>query len=478
MISRDAPNGWPRSFGSESDAMSTTPAPESVPDAPSSSPSPSFVVADATCTACGCLCDDIDLAVEGGRIVAAERACEIGRRWFLADHDQGGVPVASVRGRAVAPGEAIEHAAEILRKARAAVVLGLTRTSTEAVAAALAVADRVGAVVDVGDASERDRTLRAIQRVGRVSSTLGEVKNRADVVVFWGVDPVRTHPRHLSRYSAEPRGRFVPEGRAGRTLLVADAAPTATATLADVFLPVAPETQFETLWALRALTIGVVLDPGRVERSTGLDLATLQAFADRLLGARYGAWFHGPGPASDGDRDGSACVEAMHALVRDLNATATATRRFVILPLGAAGNAAGAESALTWQTGWSQGVDFSGESPRALADASSAATLLARGEADAALIVADEVGGWLPGAARRHLSTIPRIAIAPRATRLDPSADVAMASATYGIDAPGTVTRVDGVVLPLRPPLVPDVPTDREWLRAIDDRLRNHPART
>jgi formylmethanofuran dehydrogenase subunit B len=66
---------------------------------------------------------------------------------------------------------------------------------------------------------------------------------------------------------------------------------------------------------------------------------------------------------------------------------------------------------------------------------------------------------------------LPRIVIAPRATTLHPPAQVALASATCGIDAGGTVTRVDGVVLPLRPPLAAVVPTDRQWLGAIRERL-------
>jgi formylmethanofuran dehydrogenase subunit B len=454
--------------------MSTTPEPERMPD-DASGPAPRsvVVVADATCTACGCLCDDIGLAVEDGRIVAAERACELGRGWFLADHDQGRLPLATLAGRASGVREALDHAAEILRKARSPVMLGLTRTSNEAVAAALALADRLGAVVDVGQAAVANRTLRAIQRVGRVSATLGEVKNRADVVVFWGVDPLVTHPRHWERYSVEPRGRFVPRGRAGRSLIVADAGWTATAARADWFVRVAEDAQFETLWTLRALARGLALDPDRVEQTTGNSPETLRAFVDRLAGARYGAWFHGPGLGRG--RGGSACVEAALALVRDLNVAGT---RFVILPLGEPGNTAGAESVLTWQAGSPQGVDFSGPFPRARPDESTAAALLERGEADAALIVADEVEPWLPDAARRHLGRIPRIVIAPRATATAtatadrPAADVALAAATCGIDAPGTVMRVDGVVLPLRPPLASPVPSDRDWLRALEERIR------
>jgi len=44
------------------------------------------IVTNATCTSCGCLCDDIDLHTEDGRIVRAERACRLGREWFFGYH--------------------------------------------------------------------------------------------------------------------------------------------------------------------------------------------------------------------------------------------------------------------------------------------------------------------------------------------------------------------------------------------------------
>ena len=93
----------------------------------------------------------------------------------------------------------------------------------------VAIADRIGAVLVLGRADEAMPRTLAVQRVGKVSASLGEVKNRADVVVFWGSDPVVTHPRHFERYSVDPPGRFVPRGRAERTLMVADLERTATA---------------------------------------------------------------------------------------------------------------------------------------------------------------------------------------------------------------------------------------------------------
>jgi len=134
----------------------------------------------------------------------------------------------------------------------------------------------------------------AFQRVGRVSATLGEVKNRADVVVFWGADPVVSHPRHWQRYSVEPQGRFIPDGRAGRTVIVVDQERTATAEQANLFLEIEPSRQFEVLWVLRALVRGVALDAIRVREIAGADLPRLQELRERLMAARYGAFFHGP----------------------------------------------------------------------------------------------------------------------------------------------------------------------------------------
>jgi formylmethanofuran dehydrogenase subunit B len=41
------------------------------------------VVKDATCTFCGCVCDDIELHVRGTKIEKAQRACVLGTAWFL-----------------------------------------------------------------------------------------------------------------------------------------------------------------------------------------------------------------------------------------------------------------------------------------------------------------------------------------------------------------------------------------------------------
>jgi formylmethanofuran dehydrogenase subunit B len=434
------------------------------PDSPSHDPALA-VVEDATCLACGCLCDDIALEVSGGRIVEARHACDRGRAWFLADRGPGDWPAATIDGRPAPREEALDRAAELLGRARAPIVLGLTQTTVEAQAAAVALADRLGAVIDPSHAADAAPRLSAIARVGRVSATLGEVRDRADLVVFWGVDPVTTHPRHWERYSVEPRGRFVPEGRAGRTILAAASEYTPTAARADRHLLVPADAQFEVLTALRALINKIELDPERVAAATGVAWDDLLEWAQRLTRARFGAFFFDANLGRA--RGGAATVEAALMLVRDQNAST----RLVAMTLGGPGNPAGAESVLTWQAGYPVGVDYSAGYPRSLAG-ETAADRLARGEADVALIVADDPITALPQAARDHLLRIPTVLLAPDATATGRRSSVALATATSGIHTAGTVVRTDGVMLPLRPALTTEWPTDRELLRAIDERVR------
>ena len=249
-------------------------------------------VADVTCLGCGCLCDDIEAGVSDGRIVEARNACELGHAWFLADRGRADRPIATVGGLPVDAALAIAEAADILRAARSPIVLGLTGTTMETQGLAVALADRLGAAISPAHEAIAAPRIGALRRVGMVSATLGEVKNRADLVIFWGVDPLVTHPRHWERYSVDPAGRFVPKGRADRTVIVVDRAPTSTAERADLFLQIPAENQFEALTSLRAAVKG--LDAIDVE-------SPLRFLADRMKTARYGAFLLRPEPRRYGD---------------------------------------------------------------------------------------------------------------------------------------------------------------------------------
>src|SRR5205823_5697870 len=101
-----------------------------------------------------------------------------------------------------------------------------------------------------------------------------------------------------------------------------------------------------------------------------------------------------------------------------------------------------------------------------------AADVLARREADAALIVASDPMANFSQPAREHLKSIPYVALDPKESPTTRHAAVAFCVATYGINVPGTVYRMDDVPIPLRPAFDSPYASDETVLKAIEKRVR------
>ncbi len=106
------------------------------------------IVENATCTFCGCVCDDMELHAEGDRIVKTKRACGLGEAWFKNHTAEHVYPDALVDGRPATVDEAVEAAAGYLYEANMPLVYGLSNSTCEAQRAAVALAEMVGGVVD------------------------------------------------------------------------------------------------------------------------------------------------------------------------------------------------------------------------------------------------------------------------------------------------------------------------------------------
>ena len=241
--------------------------------------------------------------------------------------------------------------------------------------------------------------------------------------------------------------------------------PTATAAISDHCVHVPGDRRAEALGVLRALVRGVELEAGRVEAATGCPTEALQDLARRLKAARYGAFFFGPSMGAG--PGGESASEAALKLVRDLNDG----RRFIALGLGPPGNAGGAEAVLSWQAGAPSSVDYGMGFPRYLPGEATLSARLEAGEVDAVLIVADDPSAELSGELLARLDQVPTVRIAPGATAPGLRSSVAFDVGRPGIEAGGTVGRVDGVMLPLRPSIASGLPDDRavfvEILRAL-----------
>jgi len=415
---------------------------------------------DVPCTVCGCVCDDLSVSVENNAIGVIERACDLARPWF--DALRAAPPaVPAIDGRPVDYAEALAAAAEILKRSRAPLVYGLSRSSTPGQRAAVALAERLGGTIDTTASICHGPSIVAIQQAGESTCSLGEVRQRADLVIFWGADPARSHPRHFERYSAEPSSEFLPGGRADRHIVVIDRpeADNASISHADEFLAVAEERDFEVITALRLLVRGEAVVDADVR---GVDLGQLVALAERMKACRYGVVFFGLGLAQS--HLGHATVDALLRLVAELNAHTRFAARRLRIP----GDVSGADSVLCWQTGFPFAVDFSRGYPRYNPGEYSANERLERGEVDACVLVGTESLKWFSPAAREALLQIQTIVLDyPHAeTPLVPS--VKFVTAVYGIHAEGTVYRMDEVPLPLRRLCDAPYPTDEQVLGDLE----------
>src|SRR3989442_11213888 len=172
-------------------------------------------VASATCLGCGCTCDDITVVVKQDHIAEARNACALG----AAGCGDGSVPAETrVNGRSASLEQALTEAARLLTGATHPLVYLAGDVSCETQREAVAIADRLHAAIDSLAATAATAVLAA-QRRGRAGATLGEIRQRADLVVFWAVDPGARYPRYASRYAVEPRGVAAPHGRASRMLI-------------------------------------------------------------------------------------------------------------------------------------------------------------------------------------------------------------------------------------------------------------------
>ena len=106
------------------------------------------VVKNATCTFCGCVCDDIELHADGTRIVETKRACILGEAWFKNHTAERLYPVALVDGKPATLDEAVEAAAEHLHGANMPLIYGLSNVTCETQREAVSLAELIGGVID------------------------------------------------------------------------------------------------------------------------------------------------------------------------------------------------------------------------------------------------------------------------------------------------------------------------------------------
>ena len=424
------------------------------------------LVTDVICPFCGTLCDDlvVKLSDDGKQILEVENACAIGAEKFL--HAQNPDRITRPRmkqengeWKEVSYEEAAKYTAKILCDAKKPLMYGWSSTSCEAQSTGHMIAEKVGGIVDNTATVCHGPSLIAVHDVGIPSCTLGEVKNRADRIVFWGCNPAHAHPRHMSRYSIFPRGFFTVKGQKSRKIIVVDPRPTDTASLADIHVQVEQGRDYELLDALRVAFKGEELP----DMIAGVPKEKVYELAELLKGGRFVTIFFGMGVTHSLGKNHN--IDIAIAVTADLNKYTKAS----IIPMRGHYNVTGSGQVLGWQFGFPFCVDLSRGFARYNPGESSSNDLLMRGEVDASFVLGSDPGSHFPFQSVKKIYELPSVCIDPHMTPTAAVSKCHVPVALVGVEVAGSCYRMDNV--PIESRKVVDAPegmlTDAEFLEMV-----------
>ena len=416
------------------------------------------VITDAICSLCGSLCDDITVTVEDNKITSVERACILGRNKFVGMflHDRIESPMIRKNGELVDVSyeEALDEAAKILVNSKRTLSYGWCSTSCEAISKAIQLAEETKSLFDSTANVCHGPTALGVQEKGGPAATLGVVKNRADVMVFWGCNPAHAHPRHMSRYSSFSTGSFRQKGRRETKMIVIDVRKTDTAKLADKYVQLDPGTDYLYLSAIRSIVNGhedVVPD-----KVAGVPKEEIIEVANMLKSAKFSCIFFGMGVTQS--RSKYKNIDMVSSLISDL----TQHSKSVLIGMRGHYNVTGFGQVACWETGFPMAIDFGRGTAYYNPGETGANDVLTRGDVDAAIIAAADAGAHFPQDSIKYLAKIPVIQIDPYANPTTEVADVVFPAAVVGVEAEGTAYRMDGICLRMKKLIDTNFKTDEE----------------
>lgn len=401
------------------------------------------------CTGCGCLCDDIQVDTDGGSLGRIENACAKGAAYLQAAFNPERRPKSSIRGQGCSPEAAIEEAARLLSKARRRLVFGLDNSTLETQALAIELARKLGAVIDDASSFTYGPLIERILNKGLPTCLLSEVKDKADLLLYWGANPTATHPRHLSRYTYYAYADFTPAGWYPKvTLSSIDVRPTELTAMSQHAFRIKAHGD-------RELISGLL---GESPAASG----QARQLSELVKKSKFCAIFCGLGlvHALDGDFAGFARMVQM----------LSQSMRVAVAPMIAETNMLGFSQLLRKETSYVNQASFAGGVSHGRGF--SFPEQVHRQAAECILIVGSDPFSVLPQSLMSKLQGVDIICLDGFSTLTTEAADVVVPTAVPGVESGGNVVRLDGDGIALAVPIKNGCPTQEAILRQLLEKVQ------
>lgn len=386
---------------------------------------------DVPCPFCSLICDDLVIKNEQGVISAEKNACLKATKEFNRTTL---VSPPKINGRRAALDEAIQFAADLLKKSQQPLFSGLA-TDVNGMRSILHTADKTGGIVEHMDGETAARNLRVLQDRGWINTTLMEVKNRADFIMLAGTD-TSVLPNFIKRMVMNKDSLFNKNLAKREVIYLGDDPATLKLKLKMPnrrkikLIKFKPDRMVEVLGAVKAILAGKDLQAKKI---ANVNIKELEKLAQKMRRASYGVIVWAPSDMNWPHAD--ITIHSICNLIEEINLTT----RFAGLPL--AGNEGGMTAAgvCAWQSGYPMKISYSSGYPR-YNPSYSVKDLLTSDKVDTLVWIAS-ISSNLPPPQTR----LPTIVLATPAMKFRTTPSVYIPVGTPGVDHSGQMIRCDNV---------------------------------
>ncbi len=425
------------------------------------------------CSGCSLLCDDLIVKTDGIYIDEIVGACIKGKERFDQVISPNRLLTPLMRkGQDLQPvswEEAINAAVEIIKKSERPILYGFSNSSCEAQLKGVELARTINGFIDSNATICQGRVLNRAKETGIALTSLSEIINKADVLVFWGANPAESIPRLLNKVLFS-RGKFRLTGREIKTLISID--PVKTATLGvmgirDLALQVKPNEDLSLIRILKEECCKEDCIPS--SGVAGIEKSDLKRLLVNITNAEYAVIFVGQGLLNS--RTNENTIKELLELVEMINLKQQKGRIGLIL-LGGHFNMTGFAQVALSCVGKNDSLEFSkGE---LVNTNDTIVSKIERDDFDTSIFVGTDPISHLPRALSSKLASKPIILIDNFKTASYYAADVVLPTAITGIECAGLAYRLDSVPIEFKRIVNPpnNIPSDYELLTRLLNKIK------
>ena len=427
-----------------------------------------------TCTGCSLLCDDIIIKSDGLYIDEVYGACLKGKERFdqITSRNRILSPLIQKNGdfEKINLEDALDKSLEIIKNSSKPLLYGFSTVSCQAQIKGIELAKLINGFIDSNSTICQGKVLNSSKQTGMTLTTISEVINKTDLLIFWGANVAESIPRLLNK-TVFSRGKFRMTGREIKTVIIIDPVKTASfgvMGVRDVALQIDPGKDIDLIRVLKE----ECCSPSSIPSTgvAGIDRDDLRRLLIQLTNTENGIIFIGQGIV--GTSGNSEIIKELLELVQMINAKQQKGRMSVMM-LGGHYNMVGFEHVALSVTGKNCNLQFSGNQLVEVSD--TIVSKINNNDFDCSIVVGTDPVSHLPWQLSRKLISKPLILIDNKKSATSNVANIIIPSSITGIENGGLAFRLDHVPVELQKLVNPpnNILSDEEILSKLIEGLNS-----